>query len=74
MRWRVIAPELRRIKPGRNAAIEKEGIAAAQAIAEKASELVEAHPTLADNKICLGWARHSDAVPRFAVGRIHDEG
>lgn len=68
MRRGIVAPELRRVEPGRHASIEKERITAAKAITEKPSKLVEAHPTLADDEMYLGWARHSDAVPRFAIG------
>ena len=35
---------------------------------KKSGKLVKAHPTLAEDEMHLGRARHSDAIPRFAVG------
>jgi hypothetical protein len=63
----VIACELRRIEPGRYASVEKEGIAAAEAVTEKTGKLVKVHPSLSDDEMHLGRARYADAVPRFAV-------
>src|SRR5215471_12158288 len=56
MAGRVIAAELRRIEPGRNASVEKEGISAAEAVAEKTGKLVKAHPALGNDKMHLGRA------------------
>src|SRR5262245_3486772 len=68
MAGRVIAAEPRRIEPGRHASVEKEGIPAAEAAAEKTGKLVKAHPTLGNDKMHLGRARHADSIPHLAIG------
>ena len=74
MAGRVVAAELRRIEPRRLASVEKEGVAAAEAVAEKMGKLVKVHPSVGDDEMDLGRARYADAVPRLSIGRIHDEG
>ncbi len=53
MARRIVAAELRRIEPRRRASVEKEGVAAAEAIAKKASKIVKVHPYLGDDEIYL---------------------
>ena len=64
----VIAAELRRIEPGRHTSVEKEGIPAAEAVAEIAGKFVKVHPVFGDDEMHLGRARHADTVPHFAIG------
>ena len=68
MAGRIIAAELRRIKPRRHASVEKQGVPAAEAVAEKPGKLVKAHPVFGDNEMHLGRAPHADAVSRLAIG------
>ena len=74
MAGRIIAAELRRIKPRRHASVEKEGIPAAKAVAEKTGKLVKVHPSVGDDEMDLRWARYANAVPRLSIGRIHNKG
>jgi hypothetical protein len=46
MAWRIIAAELGRIEPRRHASVEKEGIPAAEAVAEKTGEVVKVQKPL----------------------------
>src|SRR5512139_266951 len=68
MAWRIIAAELGRIEPRRHASVEKEGIPAAEAVAEKKGEVVKAHPVFGDDEMHLGRARQADPVPHFVIG------
>jgi len=63
----IIAAELRRIEPRRRASVEKEGIPTTEAVAEKTGKLIKAHPVFGDDEMHLGWARHADSVPHFAI-------
>jgi hypothetical protein len=74
MARRVVAAELRRIKSRRRASVEKEGVAAAEAIAEETGEVVKVDPSFGDDEMHLTGTRHADPVPRLAIGGIHDEG
>jgi hypothetical protein len=68
MAGRIIAAEFRRIEPRRHASVEKEGIPAAEAVAEKTGKLVKAHPVFGDDEMHLGRTRYADSVPHFAIG------
>ena len=68
MAGRIVAAELRRIEPRCLASVEKKGIAAAEAVAEKTGKLVKAHPLFGDDEMHLGRARHADSVAHFTIG------
>src|SRR4029453_10074981 len=68
MAGRIIAAEIRRIETRRHASVEKEGIPAAEAVAEKTGKLVKVHPAFGDDEMHLGRARHADSVPPFTIG------
>ena len=55
----VIAAELRRIEPRCLASVEKKGIAAAEAVAEKPGKFVEVDPSFGDDEMDLGGARNA---------------
>ena len=74
MAGRVVAAELRRIEPRCLASVEKEGIPAAEAVAEKPGKFVEVDPSFGDDEMDLGGARNADPVPRLAIVRVDDEG
>jgi hypothetical protein len=68
MAGRIITAKLRRKEPRRHASIEKEGVPAAEGVAEKTGKVVKANPVFGDNEMHLGRARHADSVPHFAIG------
>jgi hypothetical protein len=47
----IVTAKLRRIEPRGDASIEKEGVAAAEAVAEKAGKIVKVHPSLGDDEM-----------------------
>jgi hypothetical protein len=53
MAGRIIAAELGRIEPRRHASVEKEGIPAAEAVAEKTGEVVKVHHVFGDDEMHL---------------------
>ena len=61
MARRIVTAKLRRIEPRRDSSIEKEGVAADEAIAEKAGKIVKVHPSLGDDEMHLLWARYANA-------------
>ena len=67
----IVAAKIRRIKPRCYASIEKEGVAAAEAIAEKTGK-IRVHPSLGNDDMHLLRARYANAVPRLAVVPIHE--
>ena len=69
MARRIVTAELRRIEPGRYASIEKEGVAAAEAIAKKTGKIVKVQPALGDDEMHLLRARYVNAVPRLGERR-----
>jgi hypothetical protein len=64
----IISAERRRIEPRRLASVEKEGITAAEAIAEETGKLIKAHPSFGDDEMHFGWAGYADPVARLAIG------
>jgi hypothetical protein len=53
----IVMAKLRRIERGRDPSIEEEGVAAAEAVAEKAGKVVKVHPSLSDDEMYLLRAR-----------------
>ena len=75
MAGRIIAAELGRIEARRHASVEKEGIPAAEAVAEKTGEVVKAHILRSvEFTMKAGWIAPSmmsigpDCVAKFASG------
>jgi hypothetical protein len=68
VRGRIVAAKSRRVEPGGCASVEKKSEIAAETVAKKAGKLVKVHPSLRDDEVYLGRARHADAIPRFAIG------
>ena len=64
----IVAAQFRRVEPRGHASIEKKSIVAAEAIAKETGKLVKVHPSLGNDKVYLGRARHADAIPRLAIG------
>src|SRR5262245_5401328 len=73
MTRRVIAAELRCIKPRSLASIEEKRIVAAESVAEKVRKLVEAHPVVGDNKMDVGGACDADTISWLTITRIDDK-
>jgi len=69
----VVAAKFRRVEPRGRASIEKKRIVGAETVTKEAGKLVKVHPSLGDDEVYLGRARHADAIPRLAISGTDNE-